>query len=102
MPITRSVSSPVPMKRWGVCAGATTKWPPVTVSSSSPTVNAAVPLDDEHFRVGVQMQRRALPALELGDEDRDRGLVAALEQRRRRGAPQLFDRNHGGHGSRIV
>lgn len=52
---------------------------------------------DEHLGVGVQMQRRALAAPVLGDEDRGRDLVATFEQRSRRAAPQVVDRDHSVH-----
>ena len=49
-------------------------------------------LHDEDLRVGMEVQRRTLAARVLGDEDRDRRLIAALEQRRRALA-QVVDRS---------
>ena len=50
-------------------------------------------LHDEDLRVGVEVQVRPLAHRVLGDEDRDRGLLAALEQRGAVAQAQVLDRS---------
>jgi hypothetical protein len=96
---TRSSPPPVFLNPCGVSAGTVTMFPgaddDLLVAGGEPRRPR---LDDEDLRVRVQVEVGPLTLVRvLGDEDRDRDLVAALEERGGRAATEILDRGDGGH-----